>query len=189
MREFKLIIVFIALVGVGLFAMWIWQAQRENERNQPAVDLALGLPVEEPVTNVPPKEYPSINDEERTRLNERLGLPDGYPVEIVPLFGGMEVLETDSGEAESTDGAAMHRWLVRGQSVANQTEVCDFYKDLMRKLAFAQTMYVSKPGEHGVDYGINYADENYEIRFEIERRREDTQTQIKTEVFKLVGEK
>jgi hypothetical protein len=121
---------------------------------------------------------------DRQKTNESLGLPRDYPLELVPLYKDLKILETERGTADATDGAVMNKWVPKGESPAEKDLIYQYYNNLLLDKGMRQTMYISIP--QGV--GVNFGDEKNIVEFEIERPADSVMTNVKITVYTTARE-
>lgn len=110
------------------------------------------------------------------------GLPDGYPIRLVPLPDGFILGETERDTATSTDNLPMDKWVVNGEAPQPHEEVFQYYKDHLLGAGLSQTQLISIPGSYYVEYG----DPDGTISFEIDDERgESGGTRLKIIVHRL----
>ena len=124
---FIVLLLFIAVLGV-LLGLW---AQRQASRREAI--------------------------QERQQYNMARGLAVDYPSQLVPVYPGVEILETDRGEGRSTDGEPMDRWYVRGGLDIEPQVLYDYYSQLMLNKGLTQTVLMALPTGYGVNYGSGSA--------------------------------
>ena len=106
---------------------------------------------------------------------------------MIPVYQGVEILETDRGSAKSMDGEPMDKWYVHGQIDSERKPILDFYNDLLLNSGMGQTQFISVPAldGSGPNYAVSYADENYLAEFYIEKLSKDVMTQYKLTVYRI----
>lgn len=123
----------------------------------------------------------------RQELNSHLGLPRDYPIDVVPLYDGVSVLETTREDAKSSDGEPMDKWFIHAQIEASRKPIFEYYHNLMLARGMAQTQFISLPASDGsgASYAVNYADEEFIVEFTIEKTSKDPMTQLKITVYRV----
>jgi len=119
--------------------------------------------------------------EQRQALNEKQGLPSDYPRELLPLYPGLEIIDTERGEWHTDQDEPMDKWYVHAQIDESKEELFEYYNDLLLDQGFQQTQYISIP----TGYGVDYADELHVIKLVIERKSTDELMQVETTIFRL----
>jgi hypothetical protein len=117
----------------------------------------------------------------RQQANVQAGLPRDYPSEVVPVYPGVTLVKAERGDTESTTGEPMDKWYVHATSKDEPKKLFDYYNDLMLKGGLHQTTYMSIP----TGYGVNFANERYDIQFVIETRSGEADTQLEITVNRL----
>ena len=117
----------------------------------------------------------------RQQANEELGVPRDYPADVVPVYEGLTILETERGTAKSNLGEPMDKWVIHGEIDSEKEPVKEFYHDLMIESGFSQTQYVGLP----TGYGMDYASEEYVIQLVIEFRGESELLQVDITVYRV----
>lgn len=103
--------------------------------------------------------------------NEKLGLPADYPLDVVPLYQGMKLDKCERSETKSSENEPMDSWHLTGTSSDEPKKIYEFYNGLMQAANFSQNMYISIPG----GYGVEFADEQQVINYQIEKDHKDPQ--------------
>lgn len=124
---------------------------------------------------------------DRQATNLELGLPRDYPVEVVPLYPGVEVLETERTDTQSSEGEPMDRWYIHAQIDSGRKAIFDYYHGLMLEMGMAQTLFISVPATDGsgASFAANYANEQLIVEFNIEKKGSDAITQLEITVSRL----
>ncbi|MBN2083060.1 hypothetical protein JW859_12750 [bacterium] len=128
-----------------------------------------------------PQPREGMSAQERQQLNEELGLALDFPCDKVPIYPGLEILETERGTAQSTEGEPMDKWFVHGQIDADKDIVHDFYHQHFMDLGMRQTQHVSIP----TGYGMDYADEEMSVEAVVETRPGSDLLQVELTVYRL----
>jgi hypothetical protein len=111
------------------------------------------------------------------------GLPESYPDDVVPLYEGAKVIAAETGSGESSDGAPMHKWVIKAEVVEDDRQkIFDFYKDYLLERGMSQSMLISIPS----GYGVDYADEQRTVHLVIEKKKSDKHTQLEITLHELV---
>lgn len=115
---------------------------------------------------------------------KQLGLPDDFPLDVVPLEQSLTVDEVETGEATSREGEPMKRWTVSGHSRTEHKALHEFYRRYFMDREWMQTQMISIPTGQSADY----ATEAMVVHLEIERPKSRQDTSFKMDVYKLVGQ-
>jgi hypothetical protein len=110
-----------------------------------------------------------------------LGLSRDFPSDRVPIYPGLELLESERGMATSTTGEPMYKWFAHGQIDADKDLLYEFYHQHFMGAGMRQTQYVSIP----TGYGIDYADESMSVEVVIEYRQDSDLLQVELTVYLL----
>lgn len=146
--------VFLTLLGVGCY--FLVSNQLENKRRQ-------GLMVA------------------RQQQNEELGLPRDYPLDVVPIYTGVEITEAERGSAIADTGEPMDMWHVHGQIDEAKEPIFEFYNKLLIDYGMRQLQFVGLPTGYGIDYG----DEIHSISLVIEKTLVDELMQLDIKVYRV----
>lgn len=120
------------------------------------------------------------SDEVRQQV-QSLGLPDGFPLQDVPIYPGLTITEKKREDAKSSDNKPMDLWEVHATTPDDKKKVFDFYKEEMLGRGMGQTQYISIP----TGLQATYADEQYSVEFEIEKQPKDRATRVVIRVYRL----
>ncbi|MDQ3023555.1 MAG: hypothetical protein M3R04_04090 [bacterium] len=120
---------------------------------------------------------------ESAQQAQKLGLPQGFPLQDIPLYPALQISEQSSSETESTDGKPMDKWELKATSPDDKMLIANFYKDKLLARGMGQTQYISIPTGIGVTYG----DERYSVELEIEKLSGDKVTRFVMRVYRLKG--
>jgi hypothetical protein len=112
---------------------------------------------------------------------QQLGLPEGYPLQDIPLYGDLQISEQSRGETQSTEGKPMDEWIIKATSGDDKQQIFDWYKDKLIARGMGQTQFISIPTGLAVTYG----DEQYSVELEIEKLETDKLTRVTKRVYKL----
>jgi len=111
----------------------------------------------------------------------QLGLPEGYPLQDIPVYPGLKIKDKKREDAMSSDNKPMDEWEIHGTTPDDKKKVFDFVKDKMMARNMSQTQYISIP----TGYGLTYGDEKYSVEYEIEKQKKDKETRIVMRVYRL----
>ena len=127
------------------------------------------------------------NAASRQAHNTEIGLPRDFPSDVIPLYKGVEVLETERTETMSTDGEPMDRWYIHAQIDSVRKPIFDYYHNLMLERGMAQVLFISVPAGDGSgsSFSANYADEELIAEFNIEKKSSDEITQVEITIYRL----
>jgi hypothetical protein len=128
-------VLFVLIVGTGAVFYFNAQAEQRQERQQQAMEV------------------------------QELGLPQGFPLEVVPLYPGLQITKSEVAAAESQTGLPMDHWTVHGTTPDNKQAVFDFYKAKLLAADMSQTQYISIP----TGFAVNYGREDMTVELEIEK--------------------
>jgi hypothetical protein len=117
----------------------------------------------------------------RQQQNSQLGLPRDYPLELVPLYAGVEVLEAARDTATSSEGEPMDYWYVHAQIDEDKDPIFDFYNDYLLAQGMRQTQHIGIP----TGYGVDFADERHVVSIVIERKPTDELMQLELKVYRI----
>lgn len=112
---------------------------------------------------------------------EQMGLPDGYPVEQVPVLEGIEIKSAEQLTATDTKGREMDQWQLEARTELTREQVFDYYSEyLVDNLGLSQTKTISIPsGEHH-----EYADERWVVQVEYEQLEAEAQPVLRLNVYR-----
>jgi len=110
-----------------------------------------------------------------------LGLPDGYPIQDIPIYPGLKLKDKKREDAMSSDNKPMDEWEIHGTTPDDKKKIFDFVKDKMLARKMSQTQYISIP----TGYGLTYGDEKYSVEYEIEKQKSDKETRVVMRVYRL----
>jgi hypothetical protein len=113
--------------------------------------------------------------------NDKLGIPADYPGGIIPVYPGVKIVKAEKSAAQSKDGQAMDKWYIHATSTDNRDKLHEFYLAIVNKLGLSQTMGIQIP----TGYGMNYANDKFEVDFVIEVRPPDKLTYLEITLFML----
>lgn len=122
-----------------------------------------------------------VRDEERRARNSELGLPTDFPIDVVPLYAGAEIITAEKDSAVATDGASMDKWSVHAELEGGKDDVYSFYHERMLAAGMRQTQFVSIP----TGYGADYADRQFVIEFIIEYRPGSERLQLEITAYRV----
>jgi hypothetical protein len=110
-----------------------------------------------------------------------LGLPEGYPLQDIPVYPGLKITEQKRDTAMSSDNKPMDLWEIKATSPDDKQQIFDFVKEKMMARKMSQTQYISLP----TGYGVHYGDEQYFIEYEIEKFAKDAETRVVMRVYRI----
>ena len=119
--------------------------------------------------------------EQRQELNQKQGLPRDYPRELIPLYPGLEIVDTERGEWHTDENEPMDKWYVHGQIDESKEVLFEYYNDLLLNKGLRQTQYISIP----TGYGVDYADDLHVIKLIVEKKSTDELMQVEITIFRL----
>ena len=117
----------------------------------------------------------------RQARNVELGLPRDFPRDDVPIYTGLEIIETDRSSAESNLGEPMDYWYVHGLIDEDKDIVYDYYHEHFMERGMHQQQYIGIP----TGYGADYADEVYLINLTVETRSPEERLQVELKVHRV----
>jgi hypothetical protein len=110
-----------------------------------------------------------------------MGLPEGYPLQDIPLYPGLKISESNRSDALSSDGKPMDEWEIHATSPDDRKKIFEFVKEKMMAREMSQQQYISIP----TGYGVTYGDEKYSVEYEIEKQKNDKETRVVMRVYQL----
>lgn len=110
-----------------------------------------------------------------------LGLPEGYPLQDIPLYPGLRISKAERKDAMSADNRPMDEWELHATSPDDKKKIFEFVKEKMMARDMSQTQYISIP----TGYGATYADKQYSVEYEIEKHASDKETRVVVRVFRI----
>lgn len=117
----------------------------------------------------------------RQARNIELGLPRDFPLDDVPIYTGLAIIETDRSSAESNLGEPLDCWYVHGLIDEDKDKVYDYYHEHFMGRGMHQQQYIGIP----TGYGADYADEEYLINLIVETRPPEEQMQVELKVHRV----
>jgi hypothetical protein len=117
----------------------------------------------------------------RQARNVELGLPRDFPIDDVPIYTGLEIIETDRSSAESNLGEPLDYWYVHGLINEDKDKVYDYYHEHFMGRGMHQQQYIGIP----TGYGADYADELYLINLTVETRPPEERLQVELKVHRV----
>ena len=118
---------------------------------------------------------------ERQACNLELGLPRDFPIDDVPIYTGLEIIETDRSSTESNLGEPMDYWYAHGWIDEDKDMVYDYYHEHFMGRGMHQQQYIGIP----TGYGADYADEVYLINLTVETRSPEERLQVELKVHRV----
>lgn len=113
--------------------------------------------------------------------NIELGLPRDFPLDDVPIYPGLAIIETDHSNAESNLGEPLDYWYVHGLIDEDKDKVYDYYHEYFMGRGMHQQQYIGIP----TGYGADYADEEYLINLIVETRAPEERMQVELKVHRV----
>ena len=156
----------VVLIAVGMYALYTNQQRRD--------------PAEMQAQSADQERYRATLAE----LNREAGLPITYPLDFMPLYPGVELIEATAEDATADDGTPMDMWHILSQTDDAKQAVYDFYMQRIEAEDMRQTLYISLP----TGYKFSYADENRIADIRIEKLNKDPKLQVELTLYVVKGE-